>query len=175
MKRFAIALSALILMAGAPMQIARADDLGCQFLLCMAATNGWKSISECSSPVRKALRKMHRSSWKPRCASAGGPSSGGGGEGSYVVDRYEKYVSCDESYGDGYVQQRGGRLFGPTVAITRSQSYRDAGYCRNPTTGDAQPLLAHPDPRFIDVYVDGAHYNRVYWTLADAELEDGIE
>lgn len=81
-----------------PLTPARADNFGCTVMLCMSGN--WRSVHECVPPVRKALRKMVRSGWRPSCGLASGDGDIGGG--NYMETHHETYISCTESYGAGY-------------------------------------------------------------------------
>lgn len=81
-----------------PFTPARADNFGCTVMLCMSGN--WRSVHECVSPVRKALRKMARSGWRPSCGMASG--DGDIGAGNYMETHHETYIACTEAYGAGY-------------------------------------------------------------------------
>ena len=92
--------AAALMATGMAIQItpARADNFGCTVMLCLSGN--WRSVQECVPPVRRALRKMVRSGWRPSCGLASG--DGDIGAGNYMETHHETYISCTESYGAGY-------------------------------------------------------------------------
>ncbi|MER9335285.1 hypothetical protein NKJ06_15005 [Mesorhizobium sp. M0293] len=76
-------LPTLSVLSAAP---ARADDFGCEVLLCILNPQGWASVGECVPPVERAFRMVaHGEPW-PQCPEAG--SSGRIG--------YEKFKPCPD-------------------------------------------------------------------------------
>jgi hypothetical protein len=70
---------------------------GCEVLLCLAAPNGWKTISQCVPPMEQLLKSLATGHAFPSCSMAGAPpaSKGNpqGGTGSYAVQMPANYYN----------------------------------------------------------------------------------
>jgi hypothetical protein len=69
---------------------ARADDWGCQVLLCMSNPGGPTQFAECVPPIERLWRHLRRGGSFPTCDMAGSPESGG----SYVQQVFNPYDLC---------------------------------------------------------------------------------
>ena len=69
---------------------ARADDWGCQVLLCMSNPGGPTQFAECVPPIERLWRHLRRGGSFPTCDMAGSPESGG----SYVQQVLDPYDLC---------------------------------------------------------------------------------
>jgi hypothetical protein len=155
---------------------ANADDLGCQVILCFGASaiGGWQKVAECVPPVKKALRKMLRGSWKPRCADAGNAEKG---EGTFVREGREEFEDCALAHGEGWIaavraleEERelarfGRRLQPKSLAVP---------VCVNTETGDEVIRQKNPTPDYFDVFIDGTRYDRIFWDESQAATEQEV-
>lgn len=92
MKRTNLLALLSILAAGiAFSQAAKADDWGCQVLLCLADPNGPTNEKECRPPIEKLWKHLARGKSFPSCTMAGDSKSG---TGSYARQVYEPYDPC---------------------------------------------------------------------------------
>ena len=154
---------------------ATADDLGCQVILCFGASaiGGWQKVAECVPPVKKALRKMLRGSWKPRCSDAGNAEKG---EGTFLREGREEFEDCAVTHGEGWIASvrqlederelsRFGRLSPKALAMPM---------CVNTATGDEVPRQRNPSPDYFDVFVDGERRDRIFWDESQAASEQEV-
>jgi len=154
---------------------ATADDLGCQVILCFGASaiGGWQKVAECVPPVKKALRKMLRGSWKPRCSDAGNAEKG---EGTFLREGREEFEDCAVTHGEGWIASvrqldnerelsRFGRLSPKALALPM---------CVNTATGDEVPRQRNPSPDYFDVFVDGERRDRIFWDESQAASEQEV-
>ena len=167
--------AALCLMFGLNTR-ASADDLGCQVILCFGASaiGGWQNVAECVPPVKKALRKMLRGSWKPRCSDAGDADKG---EGTFLREGREDYEDCAVSHGEGWIagisQVDNEEFEEDTFAYSRPR--RTAiPVCVNTATSEEAPRQRNPSPDYFDVFIDGTRVDRVFWDEKEAAAESEV-
>lgn len=65
---------------------------GCKVLLCLAAPNGWRSVSECVPPMEDLLKSLALGHSFPSCSMAGNPSTRTGSFASPMPANY--YDQC---------------------------------------------------------------------------------
>jgi len=160
---------------------ARADDWGCQVLLCLSNPGGPTEFAECRPPIERLWRHLRRGRPFPGCAMARSPE--GGGSWAQVV--FAPYDPCPAGLqpapAGSYVQDRTGTA--PTVSeaglspVERVSS-RGPRACvgtllESYATGsaDAETVFVHvydpvvwqeaQSPAAIDVYVDNQLHNRI--------------
>lgn len=68
---------------------ARADDWGCEVLLCLSDPSGPTSQEACRPPINKLWRHLAKGKAFPSCDA---------GEGTYVKRGYDAYYDCAELY-----------------------------------------------------------------------------
>lgn len=70
---------------------------GCEVLLCLAAPNGWKTVSQCVPPMEQLLKSLALGHSFPSCSMAGAPPASKvnpqGGTGSYAVQMPTNYYN----------------------------------------------------------------------------------
>lgn len=154
---------------------ARADDWGCQVILCLSNPGGQTAFPECHPPIHKLWRHLARGRSFPTCSGVGFQSSRSG---------YERYY-CNEGY--RLVGRFAGRAREVTCVSTSVQPvsnhfcshYGDAGGAERDSVISAHwqrkngrfqcvaNVLAQPNirekPRFIDITIDGVGKKRVWY------------
>ena len=145
---------------------ASADDLGCQVVLCFAAPGGWNKVSECVPPVKKALRKMLRGSWKPRCAESGDADKQ---EGTYLKEGRAEFEDCAVSYGTQWKSstRRLGEDLEPEFRRTAPRAPQTP-ICVNNDTGEEVIRSRNPAPDYFDIYIEGRRTDRIFWSASEA-------
>jgi hypothetical protein len=168
----ALGFSSLYLSSG---QSARADEWGCQVILCLSNPGGPTQYAECRPPIQKLWRWLAKGRSFPSCSGVGFQSS---------RPRYEPYY-CN----DGYRLSAG---YGPrgrdgTCISTSLQSVSET-FCRRDRDGGggndgavisprwqqsegryhcmaytASRPLVREKPRYIDVTIDGVGKQRVWF------------
>ena len=176
MKTKAIVLIGLLIAMFGGFGKAHADDLGCQVILCFGASaiGGWQKVSECVPPVKKALRKMLRGSWKPRCSDAGNEEKG---EGTFLREGREEFEDCAVVHGAGWIASVRGLDDEPEFArFGRRVQQRTVAVpvCVNTETGDEIIRQKNPSPDYFDVFVDGQRYDRIFWDASQAATEQEV-
>jgi hypothetical protein len=156
---------------------ASADDLGCQVILCFGASaiGGWQKVAECVPPVKKALRKMLRGSWKPRCADAGNAEKG---EGTFVREGREEFEDCAVAHGQGWIASVRGVDEEPELARLGRQLQPKSlavPVCLNTQTGDEVIRHKNPTPDYFDVFIDGKRHDRIFWDESQAAMDQEVQ
>ncbi|OYZ89972.1 MAG: hypothetical protein B7Y01_03200 [Xanthobacter sp. 17-67-6] len=148
---------------------ARADDWGCQVLLCLSNPGGPMQFAECVPPVQRLWNELARGRPFPTCNGVGLQTSRPG---------YEPY-SCETGY-------RLTARFGPqgqeAACVSATRQVVDSSQCTSGAGAGsgaarwvsgggqhrcmayvtAQPS-ARAQPHFIDVMIDGAGTQRVWF------------
>ncbi len=148
--------------------IARADDWGCQVLLCLSNPGGATQYAECRPPIERLWSHLAKGRSFPICSGVGF---------STTKPRYEPYY-CDAGF--RLVTRSGDRRnevgcvsTEPKVVDSAMCSYRDNGA----TTGSwhfedgkrvckalvTQRPHVREQPRYVDVAIDGAGRQRVWF------------
>lgn len=154
---------------------ARADDWGCQVILCLSNPGGPTQYGECRPPIEKLWRSLARGHSFPACSGVGFQSS---------RPRYEPYY-CNAGYrlSSGY-GARGSdatciSMLPQPVSDSFCQRDRDGGGSSNGTVMSprwqkedgryqcigytvARPFVREK-PRYIDVMIDGVGQHRVWF------------
>jgi len=156
-------------------QSARADEWGCQVILCLSNPGGPTQYAECRPPIQKLWRWLAKGRSFPTCSGVGFQSS---------RPRYEPYY-CNEGYrlSAGY----GARGRDGTCVSTSMKPVSDS-FCRRDRDGGgasngsvisprwqqsdgrhqcvaytmSRPLVREK-PRYIDVTIDGVGKQRVWF------------
>lgn len=146
---------------------ARADDWGCQVLLCLSNPGGPMQFAECVPPVQRLWNELARGRPFPTCSGVGFQASGPG---------YEPY-SCEAGYRltarFGSQGQEAACVSGSRQAVDSSQCAASAGdgTPRWVSTGGQSQCMAYvtmpptlrPQPNFVDVTIDGVGTQRVWF------------
>jgi len=125
--------------------LARADDWGCQVLLCLADPRGPETESACVPPIEKLWSELRHGHAFPTCDF----NSSLNGLPGWVRNALPASVSANFGAGTG-----------------ASNTWAGAGYCREDLlfwTGVDQSQLACRASGAIDVKIDGQLYTRVWW------------
>ena len=148
--------------------IARADDWGCQVLLCLSNPGGATQYAECRPPIERLWSHLAKGRSFPICSGAGFTAT---------TPRYEPYY-CDAGF--RLVTRSGERRdevgcvsTEPKVVNDAMCSYRDDGgamgcwrfedgkrVCKMLVT---QRPHVRERPRYIDITIDGAGRQRVWF------------
>ena len=156
-------------------QSARADDWGCQVILCLSNPGGPTEFAECRPPIQKLWRWLAKGRSFPTCSGVGFQSS---------RPRYEP-LYCNEGY-----RLTGG--YGPrgqdATCVSTSMQVVDDALCRRDRDGGrgsdasissarwqwdngrqqcmayiiSRPLIREK-PRYIDVTIEGVGKQRVWF------------
>jgi len=154
---------------------ARADDWGCQVILCLSNPGGPTQYAECRPPIQKLWRWLAKGRSFPACSGVGFQSS---------LPHYEPYY-CNAGYhlsagygprgsdatcistspqvvSDSFCQRDrdGGGSNNGSVMSPRWQKENGRYQCMAYTV--ARPLVREK-PRYIDVTIDGAGKQRVWF------------
>lgn len=154
---------------------ARADDWGCQVILCLSNPGGPTQYAECRPPIQKLWRWLAKGRSFPACSGVGFQSS---------RPRYEPYY-CNAGYrlstgygprgseatcistspqvvSDSFCQRDrdGGGWKNGSVMSPRWQKENGRYQCMAYTA--ARPLV-RDKPRYIDVTIDGVGQQRVWF------------
>ena len=154
---------------------ASADDLGCQVILCFGASaiGGWQKVAECVPPVKKALRKMLRGSWKPRCSDSGNAEKG---EGTFLKEGREEFEDCALKHGEGWVASV--RQLEEEQELSRFRRLEPRALavpvCVNTATGDEVPRQKNPTPDYFDLFIDGQRLDRIFWDESQAASDQEV-
>lgn len=154
---------------------ARADDWGCQVILCLANPGGPTQYAECRPPIQKLWRELAKGHSFPTCSGVGFQSS---------RPRYEPYY-CDAGYAlSGRYGPRGEQA---TCVSAKLQQVSNSlcSYDRENRGGGPDPIVSprwlsigdrlqcmgyaitrpniRPQPHYIDVTIDGVGKQRVWY------------
>lgn len=154
---------------------ARADDWGCQVLLCLSNPGGATEYVECRPPVQKLWREMAEGHSFPTCSGAGFQSSRPG---------YEPYY-CNAGYMlEGSYGARGEQVTCISTSLQRvseafCHSGRDGHYAEKSSVQSPRwqrqdgrfRCIGYPvvrpnvrsQPHYVDVTIDGAGTQRVWY------------
>jgi len=148
---------------------ARADDWGCQVLLCLSNPGGPMQFAECVPPVQRLWNELARGRPFPTCSGVGFQTSKPG---------YEPY-SCGAGYRltarVGPQGQEAACLSATRQAVESSQCSSGAGAGNGAahwvSSGGQRQCMAfvtaqpsvRAQPHFVDVTIDGAGTQRVWF------------
>jgi hypothetical protein len=154
---------------------ARADDWGCQVILCLANPGGPTQYAECRPPIQKLWRELAKGHSFPTCSGVGFQSSRPG---------YEPYY-CDSGYGlSGNYGPRGEQatclstalrqVSNSLCSLDRDRQGGGSGSIVSPRWqrlgGRMQCMgyaITRPNvrsqPHYIDVTIDGVGQQRVWY------------
>ncbi|PDT06855.1 hypothetical protein [Rhizobium sp. M1] len=154
---------------------ARADDWGCQVLLCLSNPGGATQYAACRPPIQKLWRELAEGHSFPTCSGAGFRSSRPG---------YEPYY-CDAGYRlEGSYGPRGEQATCISTSLQRvSESFCHSGRSgyraennsvqsprwqrEDGRTGCMAYPIVRPNvrsqPHYVDVTIDGAGTQRVWY------------
>lgn len=190
--RNVIIVAQVITVAISLIQVAHADDWGCQVLLCLSDPRGPTTESECRPPIEKLWRHLKRGRSFPSCSLA---SSDDRGNGSFARRVYDPYDPCLAGLvpAGGYVAQSdsldyrqwqqlsyGWSNIGldmDEVDSTLNQGQRACvgqavgSYTVNQGGDDSISVTVYDkivwqprqNPQAIDVFIDGKLHQRVRW------------
>ena len=154
--------------------IARADDWGCQVLLCLSNPGGATEYSECRPPIERLWKHLARGGSFPICSGVGFTATKPG---------YEPYY-CDPGF--RLVTRSNDRGRGEMGCVSNEPQTVSSDLCRDRDTGGrigingsgrwdfsegkavckayvtARPHLRE-QPRYIDLMIDGAGQQRVWF------------
>jgi hypothetical protein len=150
MKKSLMVIFVIALVIGVATSAACAGDWGCECILCMSNPGGATEYKECRPPIRKLERHLARGGRFPGCEGA--ESSGYG-----IKQGYERYYSCQESYGKEY------RL---TTIETSGERYSSKKVCRKFTGHKIvdRPIKWRTKPHYVELIApDGEKRERVYY------------
>lgn len=157
----AVAVSVMVLSGG----VCRADDWGCQVLLCLANPGGATQYAECVPPVTRLWDELRKGHAFPTCSGVG-----------YSASRpvYQPY-SCPS----GHVLGTRARTDGQPdeigcIAVDAARCPTDGldvDYSTAWTVADGRtvctahpvPPTLNPQPNYIDVTIDGRGTQRVWF------------
>lgn len=148
---------------------ARADDWGCQVILCLSNPGGATQYVECQPPIQKLWRALAKGHSFPTCRGVGFQASRPGYEPYFCNDGYRlttRYgdrglvASCISTTpqtvsNDECTSSDGGRT---TSAYWRWSEGR--AVCQRYVT--ASPNV-RPQPHYVDVTIDGIGKQRVWY------------
>ena len=150
------------------------DEWACTCLLCLANPNGWRSVSECHSPVKRLFDHLKRHSM-PKC-----PQAGAGNDMILVSNPTDpcKKMGLEDVSGWVYVPGRGPvhssayQNAGTDYCVSGYQRSRrmcvrrdSEGYCAEYATVRYYETIernVHESPYSIDVIIDGEVFNRTH-------------
>jgi len=149
--------------------IARADDWGCQVLLCLSNPGGATQYAECRPPIERLWSHLAKGRSFPICSGVGFTAT---------KPRYEPHY-CDAGFrlvtrsGDRGRDEVGCVSIEPQVVSSDMCSHRDNGgatgrwhfeggkrVCKALVT---QRPHVREQPRYVDVTIDGAGRQRVWF------------
>ncbi|WP_370051197.1 hypothetical protein [Sinorhizobium fredii] len=149
--------------------IARADDWGCEVILCLSNPGGATQYAPCRPPIHRLWRELARGHAFPTCSSVGFRAS---------RPRYEPYY-CNEGFRlTTRTNDRGNEAscismtpqtvsksecyYGEAGGVPSSRWYRASGQrqCRRYVT--RRPNV-RSKPHFFDVTIDGIGRQRVWY------------
>lgn len=154
---------------------ARADEWGCQVILCLSNPGGATQYAECRPPVQKLWRWVAKGHSFPTCSGVGFQSSRPG---------YDPYY-CNEDYTLTSSFGSGGRVATCVSTSLRPVDRRFCSFARDDNGGDYSSVLSprwqrqggrlqcmakitsrpnvREQPHFIDVTIDGVGKQRVWY------------
>lgn len=154
---------------------ARANDWGCEVILCLSNPGGPTQYADCRPPIKKLWRELAKGHAFPTCSGVGFQSSRPG---------YELYY-CDAGYGlSGSYDPRGEQVTCVSTAprqVSDSFCSRDRESLRNRSDSIVSPRwqqisgrlqcmgygIMQPNvrsqPNYIDVTIDGFGKQRVWY------------
>ena len=148
---------------------ARADDWGCQVILCLSNPGGPTQYAECVPPIHKLWRELARGHAFPTCSGAGFRTSRPGYEPYYCDTGY----NLTTRYGD-HGREAACVSTSPQIVDSRQCGSRDAGSAVSARWQRSEGHLAceayvtmRPNvrsrPHYIDITIDGAGRQRVWF------------
>ncbi len=168
----ALGLGSLYLSSG---QSARADDWGCQVILCLSNPGGPTEFAECRPPIQKLWRWLAKGRSFPTCSGVGFQSSRPRYDPLYCNEGYRltggygprgqdaTCVSTSMQVVDNAMCRRdrdGGRGGDASVSSARWQWDNGRQQCMAYTI--SRPLIREK-PRYIDVTIEGVGKQRVWF------------
>ncbi|MBB2792161.1 UNVERIFIED_ORG: hypothetical protein GGD59_002476 [Rhizobium esperanzae] len=153
---------------------ARAEDWGCQVILCLSNPGGPTQYAECRPPIQKLWRELAEGHPFPTCSGVGFQSSRPGYEPYYCDDGYKltndvgpggRQASCvsispqpvSNSFcwnGDDYTSR------GNSVLLPHWQPVEGRRQCLGYTM--VRPNV-RSQPHYVDITIDGAGKQRVWY------------
>jgi len=154
---------------------ARADDWGCQVILCLSNPGGPTQFAECRPPISKLWQALAKGASFPTCSGVGFRASQPG---------YEPY-SCNDGYS---LTARYGDRGQEAICISATLQKVDARYCRSGRDSAAEntdlvalarwqrrerhlQCMGYPterpsrrlQPHYVDLTIDGVGSQRVWY------------
>ncbi|NLS16687.1 hypothetical protein HGP16_08960 [Rhizobium sp. P40RR-XXII] len=154
---------------------ARADDWGCQVILCLSNPGGPTQYAACHPPISKLWQELAKGHSFPTCSGVGFRASRPG---------YEPYF-CSDSY---RLTTRYGERGQQETCVSRTLSKVDGSYCASGRDGSARDdglvisarwqrdgrhmqCMGYPtarpnvrsEPHYVDVTIDGVGSQRVWY------------
>lgn len=154
---------------------ARADDWGCQVILCLSNPGGPTQYAECRPPIQKLWRHLAKGRSFPTCSGVGFRSSRPGYEPYFCNEGYTltgrfgpdgwdaTCVSTEVKPVESYFCSSGSDSSGANQGSVASPQWRwEEGRLQCVAN-----LLARPNvrdqPRYIDITIDGVGKQRVWY------------
>ncbi|ASQ12384.1 hypothetical protein NKZ03_11130 [Sinorhizobium meliloti] len=147
---------------------ARADDWGCQVILCLSNPGGPTQYAECRPPIEKLWRALAKGHSFPACSGVGYQASRPGYEPYYCNGGYR----LTTRYGD---RGREASCISTTPQIVSShECYFDNDRSTSPRWQRSEGRIKcqryvttrpniRPQPHYVDVTIDGGGKQRVWY------------
>ncbi len=149
--------------------IARADDWGCEVILCLSNPGGATQYAPCRPPIHRLWRELARGHAFPTCSGVGFQASRPGYEPYYCDGGYRLTIR----YGDR--RREVGCVSTAPQTVSNSKCYSD-GRSASPIPGwranggerqcrryvTTRPHV-RPKPHYVDVTIDGIGRQRVWY------------
>lgn len=130
---------------------ARADDWGCQVILCLSNPGGPTQYAECRPPIQKLWRALAKGHSFPTCSGVGFHSSRPGYEPYYCDDGFRLTGSFGRANDDG--------ASGPVLS---ARWQRQDGHLQCMAYPIMRPKV-RSQPHYIDVTIEGVGEQRVWY------------
>lgn len=161
-------LFAFAVLAGVSATAAKADDWGCQVLLCLSNPAGPTAVSECVPPINKLWDELRKGHAFPSCAM------GGGEDQNYATNSYKPFDDCPPQFP---IEVSGGGESRQGEQITKvCRNNKIVSVCSSGGGGGASgggggcsqvyqstTLYREAKPNIIDVFIDGQKHTSVRW------------
>jgi hypothetical protein len=156
-------------------QSARADEWGCQVILCLANPGGPTQYAECRPPIRKLWKWLAKGRSFPSCSGAGFESSRPRYDPYYCRAGYTLSVRYGPNGRDGTCISDAMQPVSDSLCERdRGRAGKGHGFASSPRwgqTGGRRQCMAYATsrplvrerPRYIDVTIDGAGKQRVWF------------
>ncbi|WP_225040711.1 hypothetical protein WGT02_40020 (plasmid) [Rhizobium sp. T1470] len=159
-------------LSGSP---ARADDWGCEVILCLSNPGGPTQVAECRPPIEKLWRELARGHSFPTCSGVGFQSSRPGYEPYYCNDGYKLVGDYGPRGQEGTcVSQSLKKVVSSLCTYGHDDYGGNSGSVVSPhwqKVDGRYECMAYPivrpnvraQPHYIDVTIDGSGTQRVWY------------